>query len=745
MFGVLRIWSVIGLFAALLAAVPMAFADTYDVRHCNAGQSVSGFWSVPSGAAIIPGMTYTDVICQSGSFEPGGRISVVIVGRAGEDKYVMPAGTKAGWQFTAPSATRVVGLSGVSLMARPFYGRQVEAEVWNPETGATLASAPEMPFRSMPMEVAIPPTSRIAIGLRCLTATGCFWGGNGSTPEGSERWYLSNIRIRLQDLSPPDITGLRAVGEHWRSGGTETFDLTATDNIGLRELSLRVGEREVAATRQPCYDSATNISPTPCAGMNGRLATTVNVDSLPEGVLPLVIEARDPSGLATTRTYTLRVDRTAPGAPRELRLVGAEGWRATNRFDVAWAGPPERHDVAPLTGNEYEFCPETNGPYDSTGCVRQSRNLSEGATIDQVAVPSEGAWIVRVAHRDAAGNTNSTSVSTTAPLRLDTTPPSGEFEAFDPRDPTRVRLRAADAISGVARVEIEARRDGESAWHSLTVEGSGGQYSAVLDDALYPRGSYGLRARVFDRAENEKSILTAPGGTALKVSLPVRVETRMTAGRATRVRANKRGRPKYKHVLDARPTVDHGKTVTITGKLSDAVGNPAARVDVEVLERVDAPARPWQAIGTVHTNAAGTFTFKVPAGTSRTLRFSYAGSPTAQPSTKDVELRVRAAVTIKPDRRVLRNGDEVVFRGRVRSGPVPVAGKLVTLQALTRRGWTTFGNARARAKDGRWTYRYRFTGTTVRSRYSFRVVVPAESGFPYAQGASKTTRVLVNP
>jgi hypothetical protein len=113
--------------------------------------------------------------------------------------------------------------------------------------------------------------------------------------------------------------------------------------------------------------------------------------------------------------------------------------------------------------------------------------------------------------------------------------------------------------------------------------------------------------------------------------------------------------------------------------------------------------------------------------------------------TKEIDVRVRAAATIRPDRRVLRNGDEVVFRGRVQSGPIPETGKLVTLQALTRRGWTTFGNARARTTDGRWSYRYRFTGTTVRSRYTFRVVVPAESGYPYARGASRTTRVLVNP
>jgi hypothetical protein len=145
---------------------------------------------------------------------------------------------------------------------------------------------------------------------------------------------------------------------------------------------------------------------------------------------------------------------------------------------------------------------------------------------------------------------------------------------------------------------------------------------------------------------------------------------------------------------------------------------------------VDAPARPWRSLGTAQTAKNGSFTFRVPAGTSRTIRFSYAGSPIAQPSAKDVEIRVKAAATIRPDRRTLRNGDEVVLKGRVRSGPIPETGKLVTLRARTRRGWTTFGNARARAKDGLWSYRYRFTGTTVRSRYAFRVVVPVvpESG-----------------
>ena len=91
----------------------------------------------------------------------------------------------------------------------------------------------------------------------------------------------------------------------------------------------------------------------------------------------------------------------------------------------------------------------------------------------------------------------------------------------------------------------------------------------------------------------------------------------------------------------------------------------------------------------------------------------------------------------------MQNGQEVVFQGRLLGGPLPPAGKLLTLQARTPQGWLTFANPRARATDGRWRYRYRFTGTSVTSRYSFRVLVPEDSSYPYAAGKSKVVRVLV--
>jgi hypothetical protein len=68
---------------------------------------------------------------------------------------------------------------------------------------------------------------------------------------------------------------------------------------------------------------------------------------------------------------------------------------------------------------------------------------------------------------------------------------------------------------------------------------------------------------------------------------------------------------------------------------------------------------------------------------------------------------------------------------------------LVVLQAHTSRGWRTFATPRTN-RVGRWSYPYRFTGTSVTARYAFRALVPAEPSYPYAAGASPVVRVLVS-
>ena len=80
-----------------------------------------------------------------------------------------------------------------------------------------------------------------------------------------------------------------------------------------------------------------------------------------------------------------------------------------------------------------------------------------------------------------------------------------------------------------------------------------------------------------------------------------------------------------------------------------------------------------------YSSSAGRFSFKARSGPSRTLRFRYLGTTTTLPRNGDVDVQVRAAVTINTDRRELRNGESLQFSGRLRGEPIPEKGKLLAL------------------------------------------------------------------
>jgi hypothetical protein len=425
-------------------------------------------------------------------------------------------------------------------------------------------------------------------------------------------------------------------------------------------------------------------------------------------------------------------------------LNGTTGWRANNRFDVEWVSPPA-DGSSPNGSVEYELCPSANRPDDRSGCVTGRRSGGVLSRIDDLAVPFSGEWRLRLALKDAAGNLDWDRAAILDLLRLDSDLPTGTFLPFDVADPTRVRFAATDGTTGVGSVEIEARRRGDTVWHTLPVTGAGESFSAVLNDDLLSSGTYDLRARVVDRAGNDRSTTTLTDGSPLVVQLPIRSSTALAVGRPERVRVNsaRSKRPRYKRVLVAKPRASYGDPVEIEGKLTDPLGNPRAGATVDVLERVNLPGREWQLLASVQAQPSGVFKFRALPGPARSLRFVYQGTATTRARSEDVELQVRAGVTLAPSRRRVNNGDEIMFRGRVLGGPIPEAGKLLALQARTSEGWRTFATPRARAVDGRFSVRYRFTGTPFTTRYSFRVVAPRESSYPYASGASKVARVLV--
>jgi hypothetical protein len=529
----------------------------------------------------------------------------------------------------------------------------------------------------------------------------------------------------------------------WRRDTTFPVSLTGNDNVGVGSLELLLDGRRIAGGSRGCYVATSNGAVRPCAG-DASLTATVEVDSLSDGAHELRARAVDVAGNIGDRVFGLLVDHHAPRLPRDLAAVGGDSWRAQNRFSVTWSNPSEQGG-GPVQTAKYSLCPKSNGPDDQSRCVSGQRSGEGIARLDDLAVPGNGAWRLRVALADAAGNIDEDRVATLEFLRLDTDQPVAAFLPFDSRDPTHVRLNAGDPTSGLDKVEIEARRHGERSWRSLDLVEPGSGIAAVLDDEVLPEGTYDLRAHVVDRAGNERTTTTLADGTPMTAQLPIREGSTLTAGRLQRQRVtgSPGSRPRYRRVLLGRPAARYGEEVSLFGRLRDAASKPRANAPVEVLERPDPRRGEWRSVTTVHTTAKGTFAFRAPAGTARVLRFRYAGTPTIRPASDEVELRVRAGVTLVPSRDRVRNGETVVFRGRLLGRPLPAEGKLLALQARTARGWRTFATPRARGHDGRWQYRYHFTDTTATARYAFRVVVPTEASYPFARGGSPVAHVLV--
>ena len=202
---------------------------------------------------------------------------------------------------------------------------------------------------------------------------------------------------------------------------------------------------------------------------------------------------------------------------------------------------------------------------------------------------------------DEAGNADRERAVSVGVLRFDDDAPTLRIAPQDDRDPTRVRVPAADATSGIAGGQVEARREGEEAWRTLPTTVSADGLSATLDDEKLPRGRYELRARVVDRAGNERSSQALSSGAPATRTLPLRVATRLAVGKPTRVRArDAKGKWRTRTVLRVNPSARFGRTIPLRGRLTMPGGNPLADAEVEVWERVKLPSADWRQVSVDH-------------------------------------------------------------------------------------------------------------------------------------------------
>ena len=469
----------------------------------------------------------------------------------------------------------------------------------------------------------------------------------------------------------------------------------------------------------------------PCpSSIDGTIAANL---SLPDGVHQAQIVTRDPSGQGTaSAAWPIRVDNTPPAPPSSVAVEGGDGWRNNNRFSLTWENPIERH--APIAAANWRLCPVAGGSCTTGRSAGRDVNRLEG-----LVAASQGEHDLSLWLEDEAGNADPGRPRTVR-LRLDTQAPEVTFEPHDPADPQRVSALVTDAHSGLASGEIEMRAAGGSVWHILATEVQGSRLVALVDDERFRNGSYEFRARAVDAAGNESSTDRRADGARMSLRLPLRIETKLRAGVARRVRRQSPRSRRLRLVPLAR--VRYGSFVRLRGRLTSADGQPIDGATVTVFSKGRFDSGDFAVAGITYTDRNGRFRYRTRADRSRLLRFRYSGSRRIAGRSADVTLAVPATSTIFASRRLLHLGSGVTFSGRIRTRPVPTTGKLVEIQAHFRGRWRTISTVRSDAR-GRWRFRYRFSGTVGRVRYRFRARFPYESGYAFDAGASPATAVTV--
>jgi hypothetical protein len=303
-------------------------------------------------------------------------------------------------------------------------------------------------------------------------------------------------------------------------------------------------------------------------------------------------------------------------------------------------------------------------------------------------------------------------------ILLDRNAPTAQFNASEQS------LRFADVGGGVESVELEI--DGQTTtrvfvggarchrpYVNLVPCASEGVIS-LLDQGLRP-GERSVFATLYDVAGNKAYagpyVMRVPEPPRAPAPIPPRDGSVILDGADTR-------RVAY-------------TAVAITGVVRDLEGFPIP--GAAVVAATQARGQEWRAGGQVQADATGRFAVRLPKGPTRAVRLSYGSAGST------LLLQVAAPIRLSSNRRTTRNGRAITFTGRIpESG---ASDTRVTLQAWANGKWMPFRTVQLR--KGKFSARYRFSGTFRTQRYRFRAVVGNDPDFVFAAGRSRAVSVVV--
>lgn len=193
----------------------------------------------------------------------------------------------------------------------------------------------------------------------------------------------------------------------------------------------------------------------------------------------------------------------------------------------------------------------------------------------------------------------------------------------------------------------------------------------------------------------------------------------------------------------------YGQKLRVRGTLQTPAGRPITGARVYLVQKaLKASEKSWRLNKAAVTGADGSFTLPVVGnGRSRDIRVVYfpQGGSNANRGSNALTLQVRQDATFQVSKRRLRNGNRLIFRGRV-LGTIPTSGVDVRVQVRLNRSWFTFAKAKTtRSTGGRFQAAHRFTETTRATTYRFRVLVLPRNRTLNTSGFSPHIDVRVLP
>jgi len=734
----------------LLLVAAKAGAATYRVAQCGWYVGADASWADTTGGTKFRSDAYCEPPIGSDAFATAHLKSLT------RDGQQTVSGTRfARWRWDAAPGTKIMQVRGSWWHAlHDGMEQRLGGVNWGGGfepflQAATTDTTPREFSRSFPIGVA-------AFEDRLLCARGedkwC------SLEDGS--WSgLRGLTFSVEDSYAPDkvaFFGGDLIAGGWRRG-TQSVYGTATDNqAGVRSGETFLDGSRVGSSEYPCQQAyvegewrATRMRPCLTTVSAEHSVVTTGFSDGPHALRHCATDFAGNSACSQERTVL--IDNNPPVHPRSLQVLGGEGWRRLNDFDLSWDNP-DQGPASPIGAALWRLTGQ-NG-YDTgvrTAAGRDRRTLSD------VSLPGSGTFSLQLWLRDEAGNETPSS-AVTVPLRLDGIKPTVAFSTEN--SATQVMADVADEHSGPASGEILYRRVDVADWTELPTKlvptKAAGQAHLVAPLPELGYGSYVFRVDAVDAAGNSASTSLRADGN----QMAIRKEPPPPVSKAiplTKPQSKSQPQPKGKARLFARLRGGHGRGDALTvpfgapallsGRLTRADGAPLAGRQLRIVSHPSHGALAPIAAQTIKTGEQGGFETRLPAGPSRRVTVVFGGDEALEPARRPaLELRVRSGLSLRAVPASLRTGQAVRLSGKVKSAgaPIPRRGKLVAIQYLEQatHRWRPVLVTRG-DHHGRYRAHYRFRYVSGSASIRLRATALAEERWPYAPGFSPPVTVKV--